>query len=86
MLERLCALLLEMGDVGNAITVGDELLEADPCWETGHQLLMRAYAALEQPQLVVQQFRRCEATMRRELSVDPAKATVDLYRTLVPVR
>ena len=85
-LERLCALLLERGDVGEAVTVGDELLGTDPCRETGHQLLMRAYAALEQPHLVVQQFRRCEATLRRELSVDLSDATVELYRALLAGR
>jgi DNA-binding SARP family transcriptional activator len=82
-LERLCTLLLERGDVGEAVTVGNELLEADPCRETGHQLLMRAYAALEQPHLIVRQFRRCETTLRRELSVDLSEATVELYRALL---
>jgi DNA-binding SARP family transcriptional activator len=85
-LERLCALLLERGDVGEAVTVGDELLGTDPCRETGHQLLMRAYAALKQPHLIVQQFRRCEATLRRELSVELSEATVELYRALLADR
>jgi DNA-binding SARP family transcriptional activator len=85
-LERLCALLLERGDVGEAVTVGDELLGTDPCRETGHQLLMRAYAALDQPHLVVQQFRRCEATLRRELSIELSEATVEIYRALLTGR
>lgn len=82
-LERLCALLLDRGDVDEAVAVGDELLRTDPCRETGHQLLMRAYAALDQPHLIVQQFRRCEATLRRELSVELSEATVELYRALL---
>lgn len=85
-LERLCALLLERGDVGEAVTVGDELVGTDPCRETGHQLLMRAYAALDQPHLIVQQFRRCEVTLRRELSVELSEATVELYRALLAGR
>ena len=85
-LERLCALLLEAGEVAQAVTVGDELLEADPCRETGHQLLMRAYGDLEQPQLIVQQFKRCEAALRRELSIDVSEATIELYRTLLADR
>jgi DNA-binding SARP family transcriptional activator len=85
-LERLCALLLEAGEVAEAVTVGDELLEADPCRETGHQLLMRAYGDLEQPQLIVQQFKRCEAALRRELSIDVSEATIELYRTLLADR
>lgn len=85
-LERLCALLLERGDVDEAVAVGDELLRTDPCRETGHQLLMRAYAALDQPHLIVQQFRRCEATLRRELAVELSEATVELYRALLAGR
>ena len=85
-LERLCALLLSQGEADEAVTVGDELLETDPCRETGHQLLMRAYAALGQPQLIVQQFKRCESALRRELSVELSEATVDLYRALLAGR
>lgn len=85
-LERLCALLLELNEIDEAITVGDQLLRTDPCRETGHQLLMRAYAALDQPHLIVQQFRQCEATLRRELSVELSEATVELYRALLTGR
>jgi DNA-binding SARP family transcriptional activator len=85
-LEHLCALLLSQGDADEAVAVGDELLETDPCRETGHQLLMRAYAALGQPQLIVQQFKRCESALRRELSVELSEATVDLYRALLAGR
>lgn len=85
-LERLCGLLLDRGGVDEAVAVGDELLRTDPCRETGHQLLMRAYAALDQPQLVVRQFRFCEATLRRELSVELSEATVELYRALIADR
>lgn len=85
-LERLCALLLDRGDLDEAVAAGDELLRTDPCRETGHQLLMRAYAALDQPHLIVQQFRRCEATLRRELSVELSEATVELYRALLTGR
>jgi hypothetical protein len=47
---------------------------------------MRAYAALDQPHLIVQQFRRCEATLRRELAVELSEATVELYRALLAGR
>jgi len=82
-LERLCALLLDRGEAGEALTVGDELVGTDPCRETGHQLLMVAYAALDQPQLIVQQYRRCEVMLRRDLSVEVSEATVELYRALL---
>ncbi len=84
LLERLGGLLLDHNRPGEAIAVGNDLIDADPCRETGHQLLMRAYAALDQPQLVVEQFHRCKATMRRELSIGPTSATIELFRSLVP--
>ena len=84
LLERLGRLLLDQAEIEEAIVIGNELLEADPCRETGHQLLMCAYAELRQPQLVVEQFQRCAEMMRRELSAAPAESTVDLFRRLVP--
>lgn len=86
LLDSLGNLLLAHGDPPEAAAVGEELLVADPCRETGHQLLMRAYAALEQPQLVVRQYQRCAEMLRRELSVNPAPATIALYNRLVSKR
>jgi len=86
LLERLGTILLDHGDLTESVVMGEELLIQDPCRETGHQLLMRAYAALQQPQLVVKQYQRCADLLRRELSVDPAPATVALYGRLVPAR
>lgn len=82
-LERYGELLLRLGAPADAAAAGDELLRADPCRETAYQLLMRAYAALAQPQLVSQMFQRCQAMLRSELAIDPAPTTVELYRSLV---
>jgi DNA-binding SARP family transcriptional activator len=76
-------LLLELGDPGEAIAVGEELLEDDPCRETCHQLMMRAYAAMDQRHLVVQQFDRCQKVLRCELALDPMESTVDIYQSLI---
>lgn len=83
-LERIGSILLGQGEAGEAVAVGERLLTEDPCRETGHQLLMRAYAARNQPHLVVRQFQRCVALLRRELAVSPAQATIDLIGQLVP--
>ena len=82
-LERLCAALLDLDEPSEALAVASQLLEADPCRESAHQLLMRAYAVLRQPHLIVQQFQRCQATMRQELAVEPSPATLDLYMSLL---
>jgi DNA-binding SARP family transcriptional activator len=82
-LERLGLALLRQGEVGESIDVGRELLSADPCRESAHQLLMRAYAGLRQPHLVVRQYRLCVDILRRELSVEPDAATRSLLESLV---
>lgn len=83
-LEGIGSILLGKGDATEAVAVGERLLADDPCRETGHQLLMRAYAARNQPHLVVRQFQRCVALLRRELAVSPAQTTIDLVGQLVP--
>lgn len=82
-LEGLALAHLELGDPVAAVDVLHDLLEGDPCRETGHQLLMRAYAAQHQRQLVVRQYRRCVDALRRELSVEPAASTQALLRRLI---
>lgn len=82
-LERLGKALLQNGDFNGTIDIVRELVAADPCRETGHQLLMRAYAELQQPHLVVRQYRQCVDVLRRELSVQPDGATTALLETLV---
>ena len=75
----------ERRPVGQRLRVGVRALsgEDDP---TDDAEAMRAYAALEQPHLIVQQFRRCETTLRRELSVELSEATVELYQALLADR
>ncbi|MEP6665296.1 MAG: BTAD domain-containing putative transcriptional regulator [Nocardioidaceae bacterium] len=84
LLERLGVLLLEHGDLNQSAVMGEDLVAADPCRETGYQLLMRTYAALGQPQLVVNQYRRCVDVLRRELAVGPDQSTTSLFASLVP--
>jgi DNA-binding SARP family transcriptional activator len=82
-LERLGTALLEHDELNASIEVGRELVYADPCRETGHQLLMRGYAALQQPQLVIRQYQYCAEVLRRELSVEPGAGTRALLENLV---
>lgn len=84
LLERLGVLLLEHGELNQSALMGEDLVAADPCRETGYQLLMRTYAALGQPQLVVNQYRRCVDVLRRELAVGPDPSTTSLFASLVP--
>jgi DNA-binding SARP family transcriptional activator len=86
LLERLGTLLLEHGQLAESARLGEQLITEDPCRETGHQLLMRVYAALQQPHLVAQQYHRCAEILQRELSVMPTPATTELFQRLVPVQ
>jgi DNA-binding SARP family transcriptional activator len=47
------------------------ILRTDPCRETAHQLLMRAYAAAGQIHLAVRQYTACVAVLQSELGVGP---------------
>ena len=82
LLNGIGAALLLHGELNASIEVGRELVSADPCRETGHQLLMRGYAALQQPQLVIRQYRYCADVLHRELSVEPGAATRELLEHL----
>ena len=55
------------------------LLALDPTRETGHRALMRLYAAQGERAAAIRQYQLCMATLRRELGVQPATETRDLY-------
>jgi DNA-binding SARP family transcriptional activator len=82
-LERLGTALLQHGEADASIDIARELVSADPCRQTGHQLLMSGYGALHQPQMVVRQYQYCADVLRRELSVEPDAATRALLDSLV---
>lgn len=59
------------------------ILRTDPCRETAHQLLMRAYAGAGQVQLAVRQYTACVAVLQSELGVGPhPKTTLVLDKLL----
>ncbi len=82
-LERLAVVLLDVGAVTESVAVARDLVAEDPCHEPAHQVLMRAYAALDQRQLVVRQYRECVDQLRRDLAVEPGASTQELFRRLV---
>ena len=81
-LERMGQILFERGSLRASAALGEELVQDDPCRESAHQLLMRCYAGLDQPQLMVRQYQRCVELLRRELAVDPHPSTRALFSTL----
>ncbi|MGI8825453.1 MAG: BTAD domain-containing putative transcriptional regulator [Chloroflexota bacterium] len=66
-----------------AIDVGEQLLRFDSTLEAGHRALMRYYLAAGTRDRALRQYRRCEATLRSELDVDPDPETTVLYQSIL---
>lgn len=81
-LEYLAEIYCEGGQLLTAIEFGQQAINADPCCEAAHRLLMRCYARQHQQQLVSRQYRLCTAALQDELDVAPTKETVQLFHTL----
>jgi DNA-binding SARP family transcriptional activator len=81
-LEDLGEIYFELGDLSDAVRLGQVATSNDACCESTHRLLMRCYAAQHQQQLVCRQYRSCVIALRDELGVPPADETVQLFRRL----
>lgn len=83
LIEELAEDAIERGDVRAAAAAAHRGLAEDPCRESTHRLLMRCYAGQGHRQLVCRQYRRLESLLHREFGIEPAHATVRLYRDLL---
>jgi DNA-binding SARP family transcriptional activator len=81
-LEYLAEIYCESGQPALAIEYGQQAINADPCYEAAHRLLMRCFAQQHQQQLVSRQYRLCAAALQDELDVSPTMETVQLFRML----
>jgi DNA-binding SARP family transcriptional activator len=79
---RLGELLLEEGQVHEAIGLAWRALENDEAQEEVYRLLMRAHAALGERSTALRLYQRCVKTLREELGVEPLPETVELYEAL----
>jgi len=81
-LEYLAEIYCESGQPALAVEYGQQAINADPCYEAAHRLLMRCFAQQHQQQLVSRQYRLCAAALQDELDVSPTMETVQLFRML----
>jgi DNA-binding SARP family transcriptional activator len=81
-LDRLGMLRLDTANYAGCIDVCLKLLAYDNCREDAHCRLMRCYSRQGQVQLALRQYHSCAAALRRELSVAPAPATIELYNLI----
>jgi DNA-binding SARP family transcriptional activator len=58
------------------------ILNAEPCREDAHCLLMRCYSRQRQQHLALYQYQVCVEALRSELQVEPAPETTELYHRI----
>ena len=83
MQERLAALYLRCHDDERALETGHAILRVEPCRETAHQLLMRAYAAQGQYHLAARQYAECVTALERDFGIAPHPDTTAIFRDLL---
>ena len=82
-LERLIIRYEELHNAKRALDAAQRLIHLDPLREDAYRAVMRAYAALGERAMVREQYYRCKHVLATQLRVNPSKATVQLYRTLM---
>jgi len=79
---RLARLLLDAGDLLEAINWSQKVLTADPCWEEAYRLLMRAHMANGNRPLAIRAYRQCRQALSDELGIEPMNETTRLYEQI----
>jgi hypothetical protein len=82
-LRRLAELLEARRDLLEAIRWARRLTEIDPLDEVAYRAQMRLHATVSDRAAAVHAFHRCANMLERELGVEPAPETRELYRNLI---
>ena len=82
-LHRLAALLEEQQEYAAAIPYAERLVALDPLSEANHQLLIRLHAANHDRSGALRAYHQCMRVLRREMGVEPGRATVELFETIL---
>jgi DNA-binding SARP family transcriptional activator len=83
MLECLLHLREQEGDTQGAIRVAQRILREDPLHEAVYRLLMCLYARGGNRSAAIRTYHTCAAVLERELGVEPAFTTRQVYERLV---
>ncbi len=81
--ERLANLLVEEGSYDAAIAWCERIIAEDPCWEEAYRLLMLSFYHKNNRPQAIKWYRRCCATLERELGIGPMQKTVELYQQMM---
>jgi predicted ATPase/DNA-binding SARP family transcriptional activator len=79
-LERLVDLLEGRGDLSTAILYAQRLLRQDPLLEENYRRLMRLHLANGDRAGVLNVYKQCARSMKRELGVEPGPATTEIMQ------
>jgi DNA-binding SARP family transcriptional activator len=81
-LGRGAHLAFEAGRYAESVAAAQRLLQLDFFREDLHRLLMRTYCRLDRPHMALRQFDACSDQLLRELDIQPANETVELYHRI----
>jgi two-component SAPR family response regulator len=79
---RLARLLLEAGQLIEAIDWSQKVLAADNCWEEAYRLLMQAHMANGNRPLAIRTYRHCQEALANELGLAPMAETTRLFNQI----
>ena len=79
---RLARLLLDEGQLIEAIDWSQKVLTVDNCWEEAYRLLMRAHMAIGNRPLAIRTYRRCQEALASELGLAPMAETTRLFNQI----
>ena len=75
-------LLLEQGEVEEAIALAERVLKRERAAEMAYQLLLRAYGQLGDRGAALRTYRRCQRALREELGAEPLPQTTALFERI----
>jgi len=85
-LGSLMGCLIDAGHFGDAVSVGQDILDRDPLREEVHRALMHCYWKMGERSLAIHQFQLCARMLQSELQVLPMPETINLYRQIIEER
>ena len=74
--------MLEAGDLAQAITYAQKLVEHEPWREEAHLQLMQTLWANGQPDVAMRQYDQCRRHLRETLDVEPSAEITELYEAI----
>lgn len=82
-LESALSLAEEMEDAPTAVHLARQLITAEPLREAVYRQLMARHMRQGDRAAALRVYTQCAETLRRELAIDPAPATQEMYRRLL---